>query len=500
MDVPQAVEQLMALQSKMSAFHHAVSIIYTDGVTVAPKGTTANRSHTMNLLSEEIYKLGTAPETIELLEFLDAHKEELDKKQARMVYLMLKDNREMQKIPMEVFLEYQKALVEGDAVWHDAKETNDFALFAPALAKIFELVKKIAACCAPEKDPYEYWLDKYEKGLTKEACDKFFGTLKARLVPLIAKIAEKPQVDDSFLQGEWPAWQQEKLAYKLMDCIGVDRDHCGLSTTEHPFTTDYGSHLDVRITTNYRPNRPDSSMFSVIHEGGHAMYEMGCDDDLVYTVLDGGASMSIHESQSRFYENICGRSLGFVRHILPVVKECFPGKLDDITPEQLYKAINKVEPSFIRIEADEVTYCLHIMVRYELEKKIFAGELEIEDLPEAWNRLMKDYLGVDVPDDKRGVLQDSHWANGNIGYFPSYALGSAYGAQFLTHMKKEVDVDKALAEGNFAAVNAWNREHIWKYGSLYEPDELLKMNLPEGFDPDVYADYLENKYTEIYEL
>ncbi|MBQ6601868.1 MAG: carboxypeptidase M32 [Eubacterium sp.] len=500
MDVPQAVEKLMALQSEMSAYRHALSILYTDGVTIAPKGTTANRLHTMGILNEKMYRISTGEETISLLEFLDAHRDELDKKQARMVWLLLKGNRELKKIPMDVYLEYQKLLVEGDALWHDAKEKSDFALFEPVLSRIFELTKKMAAFVEPEKDPYDYWLDKYERGLTKASCDKFFGVLKERLVPLIAKIAEKPQVDDSFLHGDFPAWQQEKLAYKLMDIIGIDRDHCALSTTEHPFTTSYGSHYDVRITTNYRPHKLDPSMFSVIHEGGHAMYEMGSDDELAYTVLDGGASMSIHESQSRFYENICGRSFGFISRILPVIKECFPGKLDDVTPEQFYKAINKVEPSFIRIDADEVTYCMHVMVRYELEKQIFAGTLEVKDLPAAWNALMKEYLGIDVPDDKHGVLQDSHWANGNIGYFPSYALGSAYGAQFLTKMKKDIDVDKALAEADFTEINVWNREHIWKYGSLYEPNELLAMLLPEGFDPNIYADYLEKKYSEIYGL
>ncbi len=500
MEVSQAVEKLMALQSKMSAYRHALSILYTDGVTVAPKETTANRSHTMGILNEEMYKLSTGEETISLLEFLDGHKEELTKKQARMVYLMLKSNRELQKIPMDIYLEYQKLLVEGDALWHDAKEKSDFSLFAPVLGRIFELTKQMAAFVAPEKDPYDYWLDKYERGLTKASCDRFFGVLKERLVPFIAKIAEKPQVDDSCLHGDFPAWQQEKLAYKLMDFIGIDRGHCALSTTEHPFTTSYGSHLDVRITTNYRPHKVDPSMFSVIHEGGHAMYEMGSAEDLAYTVLDGGTSMSIHESQSRFYENILGRSEVFTAKVLPMVRECFPGKFDDVTPEQFYKAINKVEPSFIRIDADEVTYSLHVMIRYEIEKKIFAGEVAIDDLPALWNSLMKEYLGLEVPDDKHGVLQDSHWANGNIGYFPSYALGSAYGAQFIGKMRADLDVDKAIEAGDFAAINAWNREHIWQYGSLYEPDELLAMLLPEGFDPNVYVDYLIEKYSKIYDL
>lgn len=500
MNVKEKMEELMQLQAKLSAYSHALAILYYDGVTAAPKGTTANRSHSMGILNEEIYKLSTAKETIALLEFLDSKKEELTEKEARMVYLMLKENRDMQKIPMDVYVEYQKAVIEGDSIWHEAKEKSDFSLFAPVLTKIFDLTKKIAGYCAPEKDPYDYWLGKYENGLTQKTCDEFFGVLKERLVPLIAKIAEKPQVDDSCLYGNFPDYKQEKLAFLLMDLMKIDRDHCTLTTTEHPFTTDLGSHYDVRITTNYRPHKLDPSMFSVIHEGGHALYELGCADDLAYTALDGGVSMGIHESQSRFYENIIGRSRGFIYRVLPLLQECFPEEMKDVTGEQLYKAINKVEPSLIRIDADEVTYCLHIMVRYELEKKVIAGEISVDELPEKWNALMKEYLGIEVPDDRNGVLQDSHWSNGNIGYFPSYALGSAYGAQFIEKMRESMDVDALIAEGDFAPINAWNKEHIWQFGQLYDPDVLLEKVLEGKFDPTVYASYLEKKYSEIYGL
>jgi carboxypeptidase Taq len=500
MNIQEAIEKFYAMQSKMSAYGHAMALIYYDGATTAPKGTAQNRAHTLAILSEETYKLSTSDETVSVLEFLDGHKDELSEKDARAVFVALKDIKEMKKIPMDEYIAFEELMVEADDVWHRAKETSDFELFRPVLEKIFATTIKFAGYCAPEMHPYNYCLNKYEEGLTMDKCDEFFGTLRARIVPLIKKISEAKQVDDSCIKGDFDELSQEKFSYELMKTMGIDLDHCGLGTTEHPFTTSIGSHHDVRITTNYDRSNLSSSMFSVIHEGGHALYDMNSADDLAYTLLDGGVSMGIHESQSRFYENILGRSEEFIKYIFPKMQECFPNQLNDVTADDVYKAINLVTPSLIRTEADEVTYCLHVMIRYELEKRIVGGELEVKDLPAEWNRLYKEYLGVDVPDDKRGVLQDSHWSGGGIGYFPSYALGSAYGAHLLHKMKETVDVEACLTEGNFAPINNWNREHIWKYGCLKNPNVLLREALGEEFDPTYYTDYLEKKYSKIYGL
>ncbi len=500
MDTKTAIEQFYALQSKMSAYAHAMSIIYYDGSTTAPRATAQNRGHALAILSEEAYKLSTGEEMFSLLEYLNEHKDELSEKDARSVYLASKDLEEMKKIPMEEYIAYQELLVEADDIWHRAKEESSFELFRPVLERIFDTTKRFAAYCAPEKEPYNYCLNKYEDGLTMDKCDEFFSTLKARIVPLIKRIGEANQVDDSCIKGEFDDATQEKFSYELMKLMGIDLDHCGLGTTEHPFTTSIGSHHDVRITTNYDNENIASSMFSVIHEGGHALYDMNSADDLAYTNLDGGVSMGIHESQSRYYENLLGRSYDFVTCLFPKMQECFKGKFDNCTAMDVYKAINLVTPSLIRTEADEVTYCLHVMIRYELEKRVIGGELEVKDLPAEWNRLYKEYLGVDVPDDKHGVLQDSHWSGGGIGYFPSYALGSAYGAHLLHKMKETVDVEKCLREGNFAPINEWNREHIWKYGCLKNPGDLLRDALGEEFDPTYYTDYLEEKYSRIYGL
>ena len=500
MDTNTAIQQFYALQSKLSAYGHAMSLIYFDGATTAPRATAQNRGHALAILSEEAYKLSTGEEMMTLLEYLNAHKDELSEKDARSVYLASKDLEEMTKIPMDEYIAYQELLVEADDVWHRAKEESDFELFRPVLEKIFETTRRFAAYCAPEKEPYNYCLGKYEDGLTMEKCDEFFSALKAKIVPLIKRIGEAEQVDDSCIKGEFDDATQEGFSYELMKLMGIDLDRCGLGTTEHPFTTSIGSHHDVRITTNYDNGNIASSMFSVIHEGGHALYDMSSDDEYAYTNLDGGVSMGIHESQSRFYENLLGRSYDFITCLFPKMQECFKGKFDNCTAMDVYKAINLVTPSLIRTEADEVTYCLHVMIRYELEKRVVGGALEVKDLPREWNKLYKDYLGVDVPDDKRGVLQDSHWSGGGIGYFPSYALGSAYGAHLLHKMKETVDVEKCLREGDFAPINEWNREHIWKYGCLKNPDVLLREALGEEFDPTYYTDYLEEKYSKIYNL
>ncbi len=500
MDLDTARKELSALQEKLSAYDHAMSLLNYDGETTAPKGTAPNRAHSMGILSEIVYQLSTGKETVDLLEFLDARKADLTKKEQRMVYLLLKDIRFMQKIPQEEYVEYEKFLVESQDVWHSAKISSDFASFEPYLTRMFDYAVRFARYAAPEKDPYDYWLNRYEPGLNKETCDRFFDTLRKRLVPLIRAVSEKPQVSDDCIKGDFPEDRQEALSLWLMKTMGLNMDRVGLSTTEHPFTTSLGSHLDERITTHYYREDVSYSMFSVIHEGGHALYDTGSEEELAYTVLDGGVSMGIHESQSRFYENILGRSKAFAKFAFPKLAELFPEQMKGCSWQDFYLAVNKVQPSLIRTEADEVTYCLHVMIRYELEKRVMAGELKASDLPGEWNRLYKEYLGIDVPDDRRGVLQDSHWSFGAVGYFPSYALGSAYGAQFLAKMKETVDVDSALEKGDFAPVNAWNKERIWRFGSLLTPEEVLENALGEAFDPHYYLDYLEEKCRDAYHL
>ena len=499
MDIKTAVAKLDELQKIQYAYSHAMGIVFYDAVTTAPKDTAEGRGVALGILSGEMYRKFINPEVDELLTFLSGNMSELDDHRKREVELLKKDFDRTKKIPENEFVEYQMLLNEADSVWHKAKEEDDFESFRPCLEKIVAFNRKMAAYYDPEKDAYDVLLDLYEEGLTQETADAFFLKLRERIVPLLEEIMKKDQIDDSFLYGHFDINAQRQFSDYLMEKMCIDRSHCGIGETEHPFTTNFNK-KDVRITTNYHEDNAVNSMFSVVHEGGHALYELGSGDEHEYTAVAGGVSMGIHESQSRFFENIIGRSRPFVKNVLPKLKELFPEQFRTVTAEQLYRAVNKVEPGLIRIDADELTYSLHIMVRYELEKQLIKGTLEVKDLPDAWAAKMKEYLGVDVPDDKRGCLQDSHWSSGSFGYFPSYALGSAYGAQILKKMEEHFDVYKAVEDDDLSPIVAWLTEHIWQYGKMYAPGALLEKCVGAPFDPQYYVDYLETKFKDLYSI
>ena len=495
----QALERLDALQRRQAAYEHAMGVLYYDGATAAPAGSAANRGETMAILSEASYQIGTSPDSIELIDFLYAHNDELTQKQKRVVELMRRGLQELRSIPQDEYAAAAKLMAESTAAWHEAKPKSDFSIFAPYLGKVLETKKRFARYVKPEMDPYDYYLDSFEPGLTREKCDAFFAALRARVVPLLKRVQAAPQVDASFLSGDFPLEKQRRLSDDLMEILRLDRSHCAIGETEHPFTTNF-TRQDVRITTHYYPDNAVSSMYSVIHEGGHALYELHTSDEDLYNGLGGGASMGVHESQSRFYENLIGRSRGFVAFLAPRLRALFPQQLGGVDDEALYRAVNRCGASLVRTEADELTYSLHIMVRYELEKKLFADELSVAEIPAEWNRLYREYLGVEPSCDREGCLQDSHWSDGSFGYFPSYALGSAYGAQLLAKMRETVDVNACEKTGDLQPVNDWLCEHIWQYGRLYKPGELLERVFGAPFDPKYYLDYLEAKFTEIYSL
>lgn len=496
MQLNAALERLDALQRKQIAYDHALSLLELDAATAAPDGATQNRSETLGILSEEAYRLTTGARSIKLIDYLHENAGLLDQKNRRIVEVMRKDIEETRRIPMAEYVAYQRLCNESENAWRAAKEKSDYALFQPYLEKMVESNKRLMEYIRPDAPAYDALLDRFEKGLTHEKCDAFFASLKRGLVPFIYRVTSAPQVDDSPLHGDFPLARQRELSDYLLRVMGVDRAHCAIAETEHPFTTGFTKY-DVRVTTHYYPDNFASSMYSVVHEGGHALYDMHPDDAYAYTVLGGGVSMGVHESQSRFYENIIGRSRAFVRLIAPKLRELFPS-LKAYDDEALYKAVNRAAPSLIRTEADELTYCLHIMIRYDLERQLFDGSLSARELPEAWNALYQAYLGVAVPNDREGVLQDTHWSNGLFGYFPSYALGSAYGAQMLAKMRETVDVDACVAAGDLAPVNGWLCQNIWRHGGLYEPEELLTRAFGQPFEPAYYIDYLKQKYADIY--
>jgi len=355
MELNEALAKLNELQMKMYAYRTASSSLYLDGVTVAPKETSAGRGVALGILAGEEHKLFACPEVGELLEFLKEKKSELDAVTARQVEILDRNYAQLSKIPADEYVEYAQLTNEAGDLWHKAKETSDFELFRPALEKLVKFNIKFAGYYDSNKKPYDALLNEYERGVDMVYLDDFFAKVRERLVPLIRKIGEKTQIDDSFLKKNYPIEVQRKFSDYIMEVMGLNRDHCTIGETEHPFTLNFSSQ-DVRITTNYSENSLVDSLYSVVHEGGHALYELNVDPAYDYNCLSGGVSMGVHESQSRFYENIIGRSEAFAKAIFPKVKEFFPEQLEGVDADMFYKAINKSEPSLIRTESDELNY------------------------------------------------------------------------------------------------------------------------------------------------
>lgn len=495
----QALEQLRKLEKEQAAFQHALGVLELDGASAAPTGSWEGRGIVMGVLSEKIYNLISDPQTGELIAYLKARFDELDAKARREVEVVAKSYNQLHRIPAEEYVAYTVLLNDAQAIWEQAKNTDDFSLFQPYLQKIVDYNRKFAGYYNPDMAPYDALLNEYEEGMCMEVLDEFFSRMRSAIVPLLEQIRTKENAIHPFVNRHYPVDVQRKFSDYLMDVMGIDRKYCGIVESEHPFTTNF-NHRDVRITTHYYENNMIPSMYSVIHEGGHALYELGSDPQYDYTALYGGISMGIHESQSRFFENIIGRSEPFVHYVFPKIQELFPDQMADVDADMFYRAVNRVYPSLIRIESDEVCYCLHIMVRYEIEKRLISGTMDVKDVPETWNRLYREYLGVDVPNDALGCLQDIHWACGNIGYFPSYALGSAYGAQMMDTMCRELgDVHSDIASGDLSRVTGWLRERIHRYASFKKPGQILEETCGT-FDAGYYIAYLTEKYTKLYGL
>ena len=498
MEYSQAVSRLRAFDEIRYAVGHAMSVLSVDGDTAAPRQSWMGRARTVGYLSSLEYQAVRDPELQEAIQTVLASPQ-ADVKTRRLAELIDRDMQEMLLFSRTEYVENRKLMTEASKVWHEAKEKSDYSLFAPCLEKIIAFNRTFAQRRNASAAPYDVLLDKYEPGVSMKSLDAFFALLKTELTPLIRRIADQPRPRTDFLYQSYPVHLQQVFSNRIMRIMGIDGDCCTLGVTEHPFTAGINK-WDVRITTKYHEMDPGDSMFSVLHEGGHALYELGVDDELQYTRLAGGASMGIHESQSRLYENLIGRSLPFSRTILPVLRELFPAQLEGVTPEDWYRAVNLSEPSYIRTEADELTYPIHVIIRYEIEKQMIDGTVGVQDLPALWNDLYEDYLGIRPRNDREGILQDSHWSGAGIGYFPSYALGSAYGVQMLHTMEKEVDVWGAVEAGDLRPMTAWLREHIHRYGQSLTPAELLAKAGVSPFDPRQYVDYLVHKYRDLYRL
>ncbi|MBR0081729.1 MAG: carboxypeptidase M32 [Clostridia bacterium] len=496
----ETVKRFKAQLEKMRVYEHAMGVLYYDMETVMPKKAAPLVGETLGALSGVEYRLKTDETFLADMQAILAHPDAVDAITLAEAKQMYEDYERTACIPVDEYVAFQVALTASSAAWHEAKVTNDFAKFLPHLETVYDYTRRFARYYRPDAPVYDTLLDSYEKGLTTETLDAFFAKVRAALVPVIDAIRKKGyQPDVSFLEQPYPIEQQKEWTKYLMQVLRMDPDRTVCGEVEHPFTTSFTKD-DVRITTHYHEDAVQSSMYSVIHEGGHAIYELNVGDDIKLSPLSNLTSMSVHESQSRFFENIIGRSEPFIEYVFPKLVELFPTQLAGVTAHQFYLAVNKAEPSLIRTEADELTYPLHIMIRYEIEKKLIDGTLAAADAPAAWNALYREYLGVDVPDDKQGVLQDSHWSSGLIGYFPSYALGSAYGAQLLDWMQRDLDVWGLVREGSLQPIIDWLTERIYRHGMRFTPKALMEQAMEAPFDPNYYTDYLTEKFTKLYNL
>ena len=499
MTINEALTALSDLEATLRAYTHALGVLNYDAETAAPRNSAPARGETMAFLSGIVHERVTAEQTGEIVDTLLSQKESLSPADRRRAELLKKQRDELTLIPAREYMDYQQLLAESMQVWHDAKLSSDYAAWAPYLEKIVAFNRLLARRKDAAKPAYDVLLDGYEEGLTHETLDPFFALLRRELTPVILEVAKKPRPDTTFLNQPYPIHLQRHFTDRVLAIMGISRDDCAVGETEHPFTEGFNKH-DVRIATHYHEENVLSNLYSVVHEGGHALYELGIADEYQGTLLSGGSSMSIHESQSRFYENLIGRSLPFCEVLLPELKALFPEQLRGVDAEKLYRAANLSEPSLVRTEADELTYSIHVMIRYALEKAMIEGDLNVNDIPGEWNRMYKEYLGVEAPDDRRGCLQDSHWSFGAIGYFPSYALGSAYGVQMLERMEADIDVWGAVRSGSLKPVTAWLGERIHRHGQLLTPAQLVEGACGGPFDPHRYVNYLKDKYGTLYRL
>jgi carboxypeptidase Taq len=494
-------EELQPFLDKDMAINTALTLLSWDNETLAPEESIEYTAKAMGVLADEAFRSFVNKEVRAILTKLDEHRDELDDTEKAILKKLLKNFEQMEKIPPEENKEYSELTAIAGNIWAKAKNNNNYAEYAPTLDKIIQFQKKFAGYRRKDGEKlYDILLNDYEEGFNTEKLDTFFNKIKEEIVPLIKEVAKRQnQIDKSYNYLSYDVKKQEEFGRYLAEYIGFDFKKGVIAESEHPFTTNLHNH-DVRITTHYYENNLESSIFSIIHEGGHAIYEMQVADELTLTPVGGGASMGMHESQSRFFENVIGRSEEFWTPIYPKLQETFKEQLKNVSLQQFIAGINKSVPSLIRTEADELTYTLHIIIRYEIEKMFLDGDIDVMKLPEIWNQKYEEYLGVTPTSDKDGILQDVHWSMGSIGYFPSYALGNAIAAQIYYHIKTVMPFEQYLKEGNLAPIREYLKEHIHKFGETKNTNEFLMEMMGEELNADYYVRYLKEKYTKLYNL
>jgi carboxypeptidase Taq len=497
-------DELFSLSQKTAYFSSINALLSWDQETYMPKGGISLKSNQMALMSQIVHREKTCDTYKNLLGHLISLdsgqflQDGLSPQQKANIREWRKDFLQESKLPSDFVENFSKTVCISTEAWKKAKSENSFTIFKPHLEKLVALSREKANYLGYEKHPYDALLNLYEPNMTCEKLDILFSHLKPILIDLLQKIKEKKPINDSFLYQHYPREQQLHLAAQIMQLMTLDTTFSRMDESTHPFTEGFHS-KDVRITTHIDEKNLSYSLFAVLHEGGHALYELGLPEKYFGTPLGQAASMAIHESQSRLWETILGQSVSFWSYFYPTLQKKFPQQLEKISLDAFYKGINKVEPSFIRIHADEVSYCLHIIIRYEIEKALIENTLKVADIPRVWNEKMAAYLGITPPSDTLGALQDVHWSLGYFGYFPTYALGNLYAAQFFEQWKKEnPHWQEKIKSGDLKSIRNWLLEKIHQQGRFYTPEELVIAVTGKKLSEEAYIHHLKEKFSAIY--
>lgn len=503
-------DKLQPYLEKGMAFQSALTLFQWDLETQAPGLGEENTSKVVGILSDGYLHSYINPEVEQILKKIEHHKKNtpIEKKEEGIYKELKRLQEQLGNIPPEEYRKFSELSATATSIWAKAKEKNDYEAFAPTLEKIIDYKKKLMKYRGvAEKDIYNNLLQDYEIGFGEQELDSFFEKIKKELIPLIKEIMEKKsglnkKYEEKTIPRtvEYDIEKQKKFCNDLAVYIGFGLNKGVIAESAHPFTTALHNH-DVRVTNHFDTKHPESAIFSIIHETGHALYEMNIKDEYTQTLLGEGTSMGMHESQSRFWENMIGRSKAFWKPIYGKLQNTFPEGFKNLSLEDFIREINQVNTDFIRTEADELTYPLHIIIRYEIEKEIFHNKkLAIKDLEKVWNEKYKEYLGITPSNASEGILQDIHWACGDFGYFPSYAIGTAIAAQIYSHMKTVMPIEQYLEEGNLLPIRTYLKEHIHQFGKEKTTNEILYDMMGEEFNPDYYIEYLKEKYSKIYHI
>ncbi len=496
------LNRLKELLGEVSDLGKAASILSWDQQVNMPVMGGDARGQQLATLSKIAQEKFTSDEVGRLLEDLKQEfaGADLTTDDAAMIRVAARNYDIARCVPPDFIAEQAIVSTKAFMAWMEARARSDFSIFRPHLEKVVELVQRYVTFFPPADHPYDTLLDKYEPGMKTADVQAIFNALRPKQVALIKAISSSKQVKDDFLFKKYNENKLWAFGEEIITRFGYDWRRGRQDRAPHPFETNFSVN-DVRITNRFESDNPVVVLFSAMHEAGHAMYEQGVNPKYERTSLEGGTSLAIHESQSRMWENLVGRSLPFWEHFFPALKKTFPSQLDGVSVKSFYKAINKVEPSLIRVNADEATYNLHIMLRLELEIAMVEGKVAIKDLPDLWNTKMQEYLGIVPPNDAKGVLQDIHWADGLMGYFSTYALGNLVSAQLWEKINKDIrDLDEQIRKGRFEELLGWLREKVHTHGHKYDPQDLVQRVTGSKITPEPYVRYLTKKFSGIYGL